>query len=26
MSAYDRVLRESWVGDELRRARNVRPG
>jgi electron-transferring-flavoprotein dehydrogenase len=26
LSRYDTALRESWVGDELQRARNVRPG
>ena len=26
LSDYDRVLRESWVGQELEEARNIRPG
>ena len=26
LSAYEPRLRESWVGEELRAARNVRPG
>ena len=26
LSRYDAALRDSWVGDELQRARNVRPG
>ena len=26
LSAYDTTLRESWLGDDLRAARNVRPG